>query len=1309
MVDQQRSANRNHLEALRQVTHELGWHRDHPALLDGMLGRISAVFNAERIWLLYPCDPLATSVCIYHETLASSEERASEDAQGIPMSEPLANVLLQALRAKQPMVTSERLPSGSTSISDSPSMVMALHPRVGKPWLLGLNGGRISHPWTAEDFYLLQDVSLLVTAVLNCRMLHQSLHESVIILHKLLAHSPVEKDFLMGGLNALSALIGTHYAALAIFNDVGETEHFLYTGINSEEAKHIGKLPSGKGLLGVVTARNEVLRIDDISKDPRACGFPPQHPAMKSLLALPIAHAGMVRGRVYLCDKWNGEPFSTDDQLLSMSFTQSLVLLLENMRTQADTQRAEESLIQHERQLQAIFESSPDWLKLIDRDGTVLKSNVHGVSMVGAHTREQLVGRSIYDVIAVHDKEAYRALIDDVFSGESRKLDSDLIGFGDKRLKIETHAVPLRNSEGKITAQLAITRDITDRKKAEQALHMLAKSTAQRSGRDFLQDSARELAKLYDASHVSIGVYAGSSKRSIRTLAVYQDGVFKDNMTYDLEGTPIDDVLTGKCEFIRSKAALKYPDDPQVSGERARSHFGKPLVGTDNSPIGVVSVMANQPLRLTPCTAPVLGIFANRIAAELQRLKIEEALRRREYKYRKLFETARDVIFTISPEGKFTSLNSAFEVVTGFPRNDWLGKHYASIVHPDDLAKTRQAFDSTLKGKRSPNIEIRFLTQSGKFHYGEITNEPLHENNRVIGVLGIGRDITERKHSEEQLKLAASVFENSLEGVVITDANGTILRVNPAFSQVTGYRPAEVIGCNANVLKSGRHDGAFFTRMWNALTEYGKWQGEIWNRRKNGEIYPEWLTISGVYNDTKEVTHYISVFTDITDKKHSEQRIQQLAHYDPLTNLPNRRLFGDRLEQALVHAHRNGRWIGLLYLDLDRFKAINDSLGHTAGDQLLQDVAKRLQHCVRESDTVARLGGDEFTIILTDFHDGRQAMQGVSFVAEKVIHVISEPTELERQEVTVTTSIGAALFPQDGQTANELLQNADTAMYHVKAKGRNNFQFYSSQMNAKARERLRLENRLRRALERDEFQLYYQPQVDAESGLIAGLEALLRWHDPEKGIIPPGDFIPLAEETGLIIPIGEWVIRSACRQLYEWQQAGYDDLRISVNISPLQFQQTNLCDILVQAIADAGITPACLQLELTESILMRCKDSVMTSLNFIKNLGVSIALDDFGKGYSSLSYLKQLPLDTLKIDQSFVRGIPGNVIDDAIILAIITLAKRLKVCVIAEGVETRQQQEILRRHECAYMQGFLFSRPVPKNDVTGWLERGRMV
>ncbi len=572
------------------------------------------------------------------------------------------------------------------------------------------------------------------------------------------------------------------------------------------------------------------------------------------------------------------------------------------------------------------------------------------------------------------------------------------------------------------------------------------------------------------------------------------------------------------------------------------------------------------------------------------------------------------------------------------------------------------------------------------------------------GTLCIRTDISESKRIEKSLRLAATVFENTTEALMVTDIDNNITSVNPAFTRITGYTLSEVLGRNPSVLKSGKQPSSFYETLWQSLQSAGTWTGEMWNRRKNGEIYPQWASINVLRDEDGQAVGYAAIFRDISQRKEYEDRINYQANYDSLTGLPNRNLFHERLRQAMLLSQRRGEHEAVLFLDLDNFKMINDSLGHNAGDIVIQKTAERLIDAVRETDTVARMGGDEFTILLVRIANA----EGAAIIARKLLSIVAEPMELLGHRVTITASIGIAISPHDTRSADDLIKFADGAMYHAKSQGKNNFQYFTSEMKGVAIQRLTLETGLRAALENDEFELHYQPRADLASGEIAGIEALVRWRHPKEGLIPPADFIPTAEETGLILPLGQWVLRAACTQNRVWQDTGIPPVSVSVNISARQFRQPGFADIVGEVLAETGLPPEYLELEVTESMVMGQAESAIDTLRQLNAMGVRLSIDDFGTGYSSLSYLKRFPIDALKIDQSFVRDINTSADDLAIVNTIIVMAHQLNIQAVAEGVETDAQLALLRAQGVDQIQGFILSPPVPADELVRLLKRRRV-
>ncbi|WKE64824.1 EAL domain-containing protein [Gallaecimonas kandeliae] len=557
------------------------------------------------------------------------------------------------------------------------------------------------------------------------------------------------------------------------------------------------------------------------------------------------------------------------------------------------------------------------------------------------------------------------------------------------------------------------------------------------------------------------------------------------------------------------------------------------------------------------------------------------------------------------------------------------------------------------------------------------------------------------RSSVEHLRLARQVINASLDGIMITDDNGHIESVNPSFSLVTGYRPEEVVGKTPALLSSGYHDKNFYGAMWAQLTDQGYWQGEIWNKRKSGEVYPEWLTITAIRDDDGEIRKYAGIFTDITDRKHKEARIQALAYYDELTGLPNRRLFTDRLQLAIANARRHHHQVALLFVDLDLFKRINDSLGHQAGDQVLQEVAKRLQDNVREGDSVARLGGDEFTVLVPEVED----LKNLERLALRLIEALYAPIAIDGRALFLSASIGISLFPGDSNDEDELLRFADTAMYRAKEQGRNKFRFYNSQMGDVTRQELLLEERLHGALSKGELAVHYQPKVDLNSGALLGMEALLRWHDAVLGPVSPAQVIPLAERLGLIEAVGMQVLDKVCAQLAAWGRAGLQRVPVAVNLSVPQLRDEGFLDALDGCLARHGVPAELLELEITESCLIPERaEAMLELLGALKQRGIRLAIDDFGTGYSSLAYLRRLPIDALKLDQGFVRHLPESAEDVAISLAVLGLAKGLGLEVIAEGIERPEQASFLAQYLCDQGQGYWFSAAVPGKEAGQWLK-----
>ncbi|MEN3112727.1 EAL domain-containing protein [Uliginosibacterium paludis] len=677
----------------------------------------------------------------------------------------------------------------------------------------------------------------------------------------------------------------------------------------------------------------------------------------------------------------------------------------------------------------------------------------------------------------------------------------------------------------------------------------------------------------------------------------------------------------------------------------------------------------------------------------------EQALLESEERFRLIAATIPEVIWLIEPSPRrYAYVSPAYETIWQRPCAELYEDPALKLQSLDerDRERVRQAKQAAMQAGQPFELEYRVMRPDGSCRWVRERGHPVATPQGLAGCyVGITSDITDTRQAEEHLRQAATVFDCAREAVIITDPAGMILAVNQAFSDITGHAAEDVRGLAVSLLRSDRHGPEFFQELWASLERTGQWQGEIWNRRRNGEAYPSWMTISAVPDAQGLASRYVALMTDISQQRRSEERLAHLAHYDPLTELPNRLLLQSRLEHSLTQAAHAHRRVAVLFINLDRFQTVNDSLGHQAGDQLLVEVSARLRQRMRSEGSLGRLGGDEFLLIL----EAIERPEAAAEAAQATLATLAEPFRLAGgAELYVGASIGISIYPDDAANPNDLLRNADAALHQAKAQGRNRFCFYAAAMNAEALRRLALDAALRRALERREFELHYQAKVDLRSGRIRGAEALIRWRQADGRLVPPGQFIPLAESTGLIVPIGSWVIEACCRQLRAWHDEGISDCRVALNVSALQFHAGDLPAVVRAALTRYGLDARCLELELTESMLMDDPQRTIAILQALKQIGVQLSLDDFGTGYSSFGYLQRFPIDALKIDQSFVRDLGSDQGAAVIAAAIIDLAHRLDLKVIGEGVETPLQLDCLRMQGCDEIQGYLFARPLPADD-----------
>lgn len=734
-----------------------------------------------------------------------------------------------------------------------------------------------------------------------------------------------------------------------------------------------------------------------------------------------------------------------------------------------------------------------------------------------------------------------------------------------------------------------------------------------------------------------------------------------------------------------------------------QSCWSQPIKNNQGAVLGTFAIYHRLPTHPTQTEIELIKNYAGLAQLAIERnqstLQIAESLSI----LKATLESTGEAILAVDLNNNWLVHNQKFIDLWQIPEETSKMGDSAALSYVSSQVKDAEAFSNKVTELYATPEAHSFDTI--EFKDGKVIERhsiPQLINDKVTGRVWSFRDVTAQKLAEAELRIAATAFE-SQQGMSISDVNQVILKVNQAFTRMTGYTPEEVIGQTHASLSSGRHDIQFYQILQQSLKQHGYWEGEIWNKRKNGEIYPEWLSITTVSDANNQVTNYVATFTDITKDKEAEQTIHNLAYYDPLTALPNRRLLWDRLKHGIDVGRRDDKQLALLMLDLDRFKIVNDSMGHLAGDELLQQVAARIKARLRDIDMVARLGGDEFVVVLEDIAHPEDAAR----VAKGIVADLNTPFQLLQNngihpelstEVKIGASIGISLFPQHGDSPETLMDNADIALYRAKDEGRGCFAYFSEELTLVARDRIALETRLRRATEQQELCVYYQAQIDIDSGLIIGAEALVRWQDPTEGLISPNNFIPIAEESGLIVEIGAWVLRETCLQGQRWLEAGLPPLTLAVNVSPHQFSRSDISALVAKVLQETGFPAEHLELELTESGLMENEEKAVEILNNLRTQGVRLAIDDFGTGYSSLAYLKRFPLDVLKIDKSFIDDIPSFQDDMEITATIVAMGHILGFKVLAEGVETLEQLAFLREKGCDTYQGYIKSKPVPAED-----------
>jgi diguanylate cyclase (GGDEF)-like protein/PAS domain S-box-containing protein len=1009
----------------------------------------------------------------------------------------------------------------------------------------------------------------------------------------------------------------------------------------------------------------------------------------------------------------------------------SAQLLLITIQDVSELKRVSEQNLVHQSHLNTLVKTIPDLVWLKDLDGVYLSCNPMFERFFGA-AEHDIIGKTDYDFV---DKElAYFFRKHDLNAMKAGRPteNEEWLTFADKSYKgiFSTIKTPMKDEKGQVIGVLGIARDITVRKQSQEKLERLTRLYSAMSQvneaivrcdneKDLFERICQIIVERGGMRMAWVGLIDPVAKR-ISPMGFYGEGAeylqgIEISTDYDL---PTGQGPTGMA--IRNKQPYWCQDfqgDPHTTAWHERAeNFGWQSAAAlplyqKNQVIGALNIYSevlhafNAPERdlLLEIAADIsfaLNAFEGDKARRQAELAREEMLTR----LTKLAERLPGMVYQyrVMPDGSasFPFISEAISDIYGLSPEDVRedASKFFELTHPDDLDGLMESIQVSATTLTVWNKMYREVLKDGRVRWLSGNAMPERESDGSTLWHGFITDVTETKKVEDQVKLASKVFEQSREGIIITDPNQNILMVNQAFEDITGYTPEESLGQRPSMLNSGRHSAEFYQNVWKAVDQQGYWQGEIWNRRKNDEVYPEWLSISKGVDQQGQVAEYIGIFSDISTNKANEERIQYLAHYDPLTNLVNRQLLMDRLKHSISTAKRNQAPLSLLFVDLDHFKHVNDTLGHHIGDKLLVEISKRMLAVLRAEDTLSRQGGDEFVVVLPGVGE-----TGASHVAEKIINVISEKLKIESYELFITPSIGVAVYPQDGKDTHELLKNADTAMYQAKQDGRNAFRFYTDAMQVRALRVSLIENALRTALTRNELRLNYQPQVCAKSGRVIGAEALVRWTHPELGSISPAEFIPVAEQSGQILILSQWILRTAVEQLKTFIDEGCPTFVMAVNLSAVDFQQPDLPNQILDLIHEVKVSPKLLEVELTEGVAMENPDSAVKMIKKLSDTGIQIAIDDFGTGYSSLNYLKRFNATKLKIDQSFVWELDKNEEDKAIIKAIISLAHSLGLKTIAEGVETAEQLSFLQAEGCDEIQGYYFSKPLSVDEFGRYL------
>ncbi len=1049
---------------------------------------------------------------------------------------------------------------------------------------------------------------------------------------------------------------------------------YLQESLISADAAH----QEGLGPTGIALREGRSIVLNDLGAEP---AFDPWREAANrhgfhASAAIPLRVGNATVGAVGF---YAAEAGFFDSELVALLEVMAgeISFALDRMGLEESRRNNESDLARHESRLRAIFETEPECVKLLDRAGRLLEMNPAGLAMIGADSLEQVRGRNMSALLVPEDRDAFGAMLDAVFLGESRQLVFDIVGLKGARRTLETHSVPLRDgaADGSVQALLGLTRDITEQRLAEQQL---------RRSEENLKVT------LHSIGEAVVATDAAGCVRLMNPVAERLTGW----SAADADGKPLAEVLHLTDE-VGEHAIADPVAQVMASGGAIGTARGTLLTALD----GTVRPIGWNAAPIRPGAEGGIQGVAVVLRDQTREAASRRDLEREERKYRSLLGQVQAIIYIadLHNPGALSFVSPQVGKILGFDPSEVLAdpQWRQRNIHPDDWPQVCQRHALTVATLAPFRAEYRMFARDGRVAWIADTATVLPDDEGTPRFLhGLMFDITlyreqadELRRNEERLRVAIASTSMS---VFNQDRD---LRYTWIFNSRLGLRHEDVVGrTDSDIMAAVAAER--LTRVKRQVIESGTGTKTETTLTLDGVDHFFELTLEPLRDVAGQVTGLTGAAVDITERKAAEAQIEYLAHHDALTGLPNRVLLRDRMAQSLATARRAGSRVALLFLDLDRFKHVNDSLGHLIGDHLLRAAAERIVACVRAIDTVSRQGGDEFLILLTDVQDAR----AVGRVAEKILGTMVAPFEIEGHVITTSFSIGISIFPDDAVDYDALLRQADTALYQAKEAGRGAYRFFTDQMNIAAMERMRLETNLRQALERGELYLEYQAQVDLQSGRIVGAEALLRWAHPVLGNVPPARFIPVAEDTGLIVPIGTWVLNEACRQVQAWRQAGLPFQRVAVNLSAIQFRRTDLVATVRAALHDSGLDPAALEGEITESLLVDSSSQVQETMRQLKGLGIRLSVDDFGVGYSGLRYLKLFDIDKIKIDRTFVLDIPGDAEDVTLVRAIIQLAHSLKLEVVAEGVENDAQLALLRSFGCHEVQGYLFGRPMAASE-----------